>query len=281
MPPSINPFDSQFSNGHSTKGHPAIVLTIGGSDPTGGAGIQADLKTFQHFGIHGLSAVTAVTVQNTSGVISTNPVRAELIQAQLAALENDIRFDAIKVGMLTTADVVHVVAEFTAVQRVPMVLDPILASSNNIPFLEVDALEMLVKELLPLATIITPNLPETFALTGLEMGTEDSFIHAALLLRDMGAKAMLIKGGHANGEASRDLFYDGLGIEWISSPRIPKQVHGTGCLLSSAIACGLAKKIGLRDSVLAAKSFMEAMLGRAIPLGAGQEVFQYPPIFSN
>jgi hydroxymethylpyrimidine/phosphomethylpyrimidine kinase len=268
------------TNGHS-KGRLAIVLAIGGSDPTSGAGIQADLKTFQHFGIHGLSVVTAVTVQNTSGVISTNPVSAELVRSQLIALVNDIKIDAIKIGMLTTTDVVRVVAEFTALQKIPIVLDPIIASSNGVPFLENDAVEILTEELLPLATIVTPNLPETERFTGLQIETDDSVIHASIILNDMGAKAMLIKGGHAITEDSRDLFYDGLGIEWLSAPRSTKRVHGTGCVLSSAIACGLATGIPLRDSVLLAKQFITSMLDRAMPLGAGQEVFQYPPLSLN
>ena len=268
------------TNGRS-RGRLAIVLAIGGSDPTGGAGIQADLKTFQHFGMHGLSVVTAITVQNTSGVISTNPVSAELVRAQLAALTNDIKIDAIKIGMLTTLDVARTVAEFAATQTIPIVLDPIFASSNDVAFLENDAIEILKTELMPHATIITPNLPEAERLTGLHIETDDSVIHASILLNDMGAKAMLIKGGHAIGEESRDLFYDGLGIEWLSALRSTKRVHGTGCVLSSAIACGLATGIQLRDSVLSAKQFITSMIDRAMPLGSGQEIFQYPPLSLN
>ncbi len=276
-----HPFDSLNTNGRSFREHPKVVLTIGGADPTGGAGIQADLKTFQHFGVHGLSIVTAVTVQNTSGVISTNSVSAELVHAQLAALANDIKIEAIKIGMLTTADVVRVVAEFIAAQNVPTVLDPIIASSNGVRFLDEDAIEILKEQLLPLSTIVTPNLPEAEVLTGLTIVTDDSIIHASLRLHDMGAKAMLIKGGHSEGEESRDLFYDGLGIEWISAPRSIRQAHGTGCLLSSAIASCLAKQLPLRHSVLAAKEFITSMLDRAMPLGSGQEIFQYPPLALN
>jgi hydroxymethylpyrimidine/phosphomethylpyrimidine kinase len=268
-------FHSSNQNGHSSE-CPVVVLCIGGSDPTGGAGIQADLKTFQHFGVHGLSVVTAVTVQNTSGVISTNPVSEELVRTQLAALANDIKIDAIKIGMLTTADVVRVVAEFVRTQNVPTVLDPIIVSSNGIRFLDDDAIAILKKELLPLVTIITPNIPESEIFTGLRMETGDSIIHASLLLHDVGAKAMLIKGGHATGDESRDLFYDGLGIEWLSAPRIAKQVHGTGCLLSSAIASYLATGMTLRNSVIEAKKFITSMLEQALPLGSGQEIFQYP-----
>jgi hydroxymethylpyrimidine/phosphomethylpyrimidine kinase len=271
---------SHRANGRSSE-RPAVVLTIGGSDPTGGAGIQADLKTFQHFGVHGLSVVTAVTVQNTTGVLSTNPISTELVLAQLSALANDIKFDAIKIGMLTTADMVHAVAEFVAAQHVPIVLDPIIASSNGVCFLDDDAIDRLKMELLPLATIITPNLPETERLTGLPVDTEDSIIHASLILHGMGAKAMLIKGGHGIGEASCDLFYDGSFIEWLSASRSTKRVHGTGCVLSSAIASYLAKGTPLRDAVLGAKEFITSMLDHAVALGSGQEIFQYTPFLVN
>ncbi len=270
-----------YRGNRRSRGRLAVVLSIGGSDPTGGAGIQADLKTFQHFGIHGLSVVTAVTVQNTSGVFSTNPISAEIVHAQLTTLAHDIKFDAIKIGMLTTPEVVQVVAEFVATQNVPTVLDPVIASSNGISFLDENAIETLRNELMPLATIITPNLPETEHLTRLQIETEDSIIHASLLLHDMGAKAMLIKGGHAEGETSRDLFYDGLGIEWLSALRSAKRVHGTGCVLSSAIASSLATGTTLRASVLEAKQFITSMMDRAMPLGSGQEIFQYPPLSLN
>jgi hydroxymethylpyrimidine/phosphomethylpyrimidine kinase len=276
-----HPYSSSNTSGHSDWERPKVVLSIGGSDPTGGAGIQADLKAFQHFGIHGLSVLTAVTVQNTSGVISTNPVSKELVESQLSALASDIKFDAIKIGMLTTAEVVRAIAEFVAERNIPTVLDPIIASSNGVRFLEDDAIDLLREELLPIATIVTPNLPESERLTGLQMSTEDSFIHAALLLNDMGTKAMLIKGGHANGNESRDLFYDGLSIEWISAPRSAKHVHGTGCLLSSAIASCLAKQLPLRDSVVIAKEFITSMLNEATSFGEGQDIFQYPPFSLN
>jgi len=268
------------SNGH-TDGPPQTVLTIAGHDPTGGAGITADLKVIQQFGLHGLSVVTAVTVQNTNGVISTNPVSADVVKAQLYALAADMNIDAIKIGMLTTADVVRVVAKFVEARHVPVVLDPIIASSNNVRFLEDEALTVLRNELLPRATIVTPNLPETAAFTGIEVVSEHSCIGAALELYDRGANAVLIKGGHATGETSRDLFYDGTSIAWISSARVTKEVHGTGCMLSSAIACGLASGMSLIDSVHRAKEFITSRLGHTIALGSGQEIFQFPPLFLN
>jgi hydroxymethylpyrimidine/phosphomethylpyrimidine kinase len=281
MPLTTHPFQSHNSNGRSHSERPKIVLAIGGSDPTGGAGIQADLKTFQHLGIHGLSILTAITVQNTSGVISTNPLTTELVREQLDELAKDIRFDAIKIGMLTTAEVVHLIAEFVSRYNVPTVLDPILASSNGIAFLEKDAIEAVKEELLPLVTIMTPNLGEASLLGEIQIDSEDSIIHTALILHDLSKNAVLIKGGHGHTEESRDLFCDGLEIEWLSAPRNAKQVHGTGCVLASAIASELAKKVSLRDAVLAAKEFITSMLERAMPIGSGQEIFQYPPLFLN
>ncbi len=276
-----HPYGSLNTNGRSPAERPRVVLSIGGSDPTSGAGIQADLKTFQYFDVHGLSVITAITVQNTSGVLSTNPVSVELVQAQLAALASDITFDAIKIGMLTSAEVVRAVAEFVASHNVPTVLDPIIASSNGVTFLDESAIECLKNELIPLVTIVTPNVPETERLTGLHIETDDSIIHASLLLHDLDVKAMLIKGGHADGNESKDLFYDGLAIEWLTAPRSAKQVHGTGCLLSSAIASGLANGLPLYDAVHNAKAFISSMLNGATSFGSGQEIFQYPPLFLN
>lgn len=256
-------------------GHPRVVLTIGGSDPTGGAGIQADLKTFQHFGVHGLSVITAVTVQNTTGVISTNPVSAELVQAQLNALSEDIAIDAIKIGMLTTADVVDVITNFVKKQDVPMVLDPILASSNSVRFLDDATLKALKNTVCPLVSIITPNIPEASALTGIYINSEADMLRTALRLNEAGAKCILLKGGHATGPEARDLFFDGTEIEWLTAPRSAKQVHGTGCVLSSAIASGLALGMPMRDSVIAAKDFITEMIEAAAPLGRGQEIFQF------
>ncbi|HET6401791.1 MAG TPA: bifunctional hydroxymethylpyrimidine kinase/phosphomethylpyrimidine kinase [Candidatus Kapabacteria bacterium] len=274
----MNPSNSHstFSrNGRSSSERPPVVLTIGGSDPTGGAGIQADIKTFQHFGVHGLSVITAVTVQNTRGVISTNPVSAELVEAQLNALSEEIAIGAIKIGMLTTADVVLVVSDFVKKQQVPAVLDPILASSNGVRFLEEGALEALRYTLSPLASILTPNLPEISALTRIPVHSEAEMLQAALRLMESGVKSVLLKGGHAAGPDARDLFFDGTETEWISAPRSTKQVHGTGCVLSSAIASGLALGMPMRESVTAAKDFITEMIEEAVPLGHGQDIFQF------
>ncbi len=262
---------------------PRVALTIGGSDPTGGAGIQSDLKTFQHFGVHGLSAITAVTVQNTSGVISTNPVSAELLREQLETLADDIEFSVAKIGMLPSAEIVHVVAEFFNWKAIgiPVVLDPILASSNGVPFLDAEAIEVMKKELFPRMALVTPNIPEITTLTGIRVEQEESMIQAALAFRDFHV-GVLVKGGHA--EASnecRDLLSWAGEMEWISSPRIQKEVHGTGCVLSAAIASGMALGKSIGDAVHEAKIFIGEMLKGARPLGAGQQIFEFPPFSVN
>jgi hydroxymethylpyrimidine kinase/phosphomethylpyrimidine kinase len=276
MTPSNSYSNISHNVGRSFRaGHPRVVLTIGGSDPTGGAGIQADLKTFQHFGVHGLSVITAVTVQNTTGVISTNPVSAELVQAQLNALSEDIAIDAIKIGMLTTADVVEVVADFVKEQNAPVVLDPVLASSDGFCFLNEEAIRMLLRRLCPFVSLITPNIPEASLLTGTVIISEAAMQQAALRIIEEGVKAVLLKGGHATGPEARDLFFYGTEIEWLTAPRSAKQVHGTGCVLSSAIASGLAVGMPMRDSIIAAKEFITEMIEAAAPLGRGQEIFQF------
>ena len=280
MTPS-NTHSNFFRNGRSFSERPQVVLTIGGSDPTGGAGIQSDIKTFQHFGVHGLSVITAVTVQNTRGVISTNPVSAELVEAQLNALSEDIAIDAIKIGMLTSVEVVEMISDFVKEQQVPTVLDPVLASSNGIRFSDEAALQTLKRRLSPLASILTPNLPEVSALTGIPVHSEMDMHQAALRLIEQGSKCLLLKGGHADGMESRDLFIDGTEIEWLAAPRSPKRVHGTGCVLSSAIASGLAIGLTMYDAVHSAKEFITEMIEQAMPLGAGQEIFQFSSLLAE
>jgi len=280
MTPS-NSYTNFSRNGRSSSERPPVVLSIGGSDPTGGAGIQADLKTFQHFGVHGLSVITAITVQNTRGVISTNSVSAELVEAQLNALSDDIAIDAIKIGMMTTMEIVDVVANFVKKHRMPTVLDPILASSNGVGFLDEAALEALKNTLCPLASIVTPNIPEASALTGVFINSEADMLQAALRLMEAGAQSVLIKGGHAAGPDARDLFFDGSEIEWISAPRSAKRVHGTGCVLSSAIASGLALGMPMREAVQIAKDFITEMIEQAVPMGRGQDIFQFTSSFAE
>ncbi len=275
MTPSKAHRNFSTSTGRSLSDPPPIALAIGGSDPTGGAGIQADLKTFSQLGVHGLSVVTAVTVQNTRGVLSTNPVHADIVEAQLAALGEDVTIDAIKIGMLTSAKVVRIVSDFVRAQQVPTVLDPVLASSNGVPFLDGAAKEALVRELCPWASIVTPNLFEASVWTNMEIASEQDMQNAALRLIEAGAKNVLVKGGHGDGEESRDLFMGERETEWLSAPRSTKRVHGTGCVLASAIAASLAQGDPMLTAVRRAKSFTTRMIERAVALGAGQEIFQF------
>ena len=272
MNPS-NTYPKISLNGHFKR--PRVALTIGGSDPTGGAGIQADLKTFQQFGVHGLSVVTAVTAQHTHGVVSTNPVISDVVEAQLYTLSQDITIDAIKIGMLTTADVVSVVSNFVEEHNVPTVLDPVLSSSNGICFLEEDAIQLLLSRLCPFVSLITPNMPEASVLTKIHISSEEDILQAALRLKELCGTHVLLKGGHDKGAESRDLFLNSTEIEWLSAPRSTKRVHGTGCVLSSAIASGLALGHTMLDAVHSAKSFVTEMIEAAVPLGHGQEIFQF------
>ena len=256
---------------------PPIVLTIGGSDPTAGAGIQADLKTFQSLGAYGVSVVTAVTVQNTRGVFSTNPLSVNVIEAQLDVLAEDIPFDAIKIGMLTSSDVIEMVAKFVVACAVPVVLDPIVASSNGVRFLEENALVALKEILVPIATVLTPNLPEAALLSDRSVRSDEELFAVAIALREEGAEHILLKGGHSDKSTARDLFYDGVNAEWLTALRRTKQVHGTGCLLSSAIAVFLAQGFSVHDAILRAKAYLTWMLDRARPIGSGQQLFQHTP----
>jgi hydroxymethylpyrimidine/phosphomethylpyrimidine kinase len=256
---------------------PPIVLTIGGSDPTTGAGIQADLKTFQHIGAYGVSVVTAVTVQNTRGVFATNPLAANLVEAQLSVLADDISIDAIKIGMLTSSNVIEVVSTFIAAHKIPVVLDPIVGSSNGVRFLEENALAAFIELLLPLATVITPNLPEASVLSERSVRSHEEIFAAAITLREMGVGHVLLKGGHGNKSTSNDLYYNGINAEWLTAQRRTKLVHGTGCLLSSAIAAFLAQGFSVRDAVIRAKAYLTWMLDHTQLIGSGQQIFQHGP----
>jgi hydroxymethylpyrimidine/phosphomethylpyrimidine kinase len=261
---------------HSSSFIPKTVLTIAGHDPTSGAGITSDLKTFQHFGVYGLSVITALTVQNTHGVISVSPVDVKLIESQLDALANDFEIEVIKIGMLASEEIVSCVARFVSNHSALVVLDPIIASSNGVRLLSNNAIDRLKSDLLPFVDIITPNYPEASILTGLSVDSNEVAIQAAQILYEMGAKNVLIKGGHSNDrDFSSDLFFDGLDFEWISAPRSPKQVHGTGCLLSASIASFFAKGLSMRESVICAKKYINEMMENAISLGGGRELFQH------
>ncbi|MGH2679468.1 MAG: bifunctional hydroxymethylpyrimidine kinase/phosphomethylpyrimidine kinase [Actinomycetota bacterium] len=247
------------------------VLTIAGSDPGGGAGIQADLKTFSALGVFGMTAITAVTVQNTLGVSAFDEIAPATVAEQIRAVGVDIGVDAAKTGMLASAAIVDVVAETVGDLRLPnLVVDPVFVSKHGHALLADDAVESLRRSLLPLATLVTPNLPEAAGLAGFEVASRDDMRRAAEAILGLGPRAVLVKGGHLRGDRATDLFTDGADEGWIDSERIDTpHTHGTGCTLSSAITAHLARGASLLDAVRLGKVFVTEAIRHAFPLGRG------------
>lgn len=247
------------------------ALTIAGSDSGGGAGVQADLKTFHAFGVFGTSAVTAVTAQNTVGVRAVHPVPAEVVRAQIDAVTSDLRPAAVKSGMLATSGIVHTVADALSNQEeVRYVLDPVMVATSGDRLLDRPAEGALRDELVPLARLVTPNLEEARILTGVEVVTEDDMRAAARALVEMGAGAALLKGGHLEGDAV-DLLWDGVEEHVWRKPRIvTRHTHGTGCTLSAAVTAGLARGRTLAEAVDAAVRWVARAIATAPELGAGR-----------
>jgi hydroxymethylpyrimidine/phosphomethylpyrimidine kinase len=248
------------------------AMTIAGSDSGGGAGIQADLKTFAAYGVYGSSAITAVTAQNTLGVTDWLAMPEALIGAQIDAVLLDIGADAVKTGMLANAGIIRVVAEKMREHGVTnLVVDPVMVAKGGHKLLEDDAVGTLIRELLPLALIVTPNLPEAEVLTGRPITTWDDARAAAVQIVEMGAKSVVVKGGHFEHESSStDLYFDGKQYREFTSIRVQtSSTHGTGCTFASAIAAGLAKGLNLADAVALAKSYVTLAIQHAYPIGAG------------
>ena len=250
---------------------PPIALTIAGSDSGGGAGIQADLKTFHAFGVFGTTAITAVTVQNTRGVTGVHAVPIDVVRAQIRAVAEDLPPAAVKTGMLATSELVRAVAESIREHRLPnYVLDPVMVATSGDRLLDADAERTLLDELLPLAALATPNLDEAALLVGFPVRTEDDMRRAAEALVARGARAALLKGGHLPGEELVDLLYDG--AEWHEwrRPRIDtRSTHGTGCTLSSAVAAGLAHGLTLPRAVADGLDYVQRAIRSAPGLGSG------------
>lgn len=246
-------------------------LTVAGSDSGGGAGIQADLKTFTVLGVFGTSALTAVTAQNTVGVSGVYPLTPEQVVAQLDAVLADIGTDAAKTGMLFDVPIIMAVAERLRHFEVPnVVVDPVMMSKSGAQLLLPAAQAALRDQLLPLAAVVTPNLSEAEVLTGITIKTPDDMVAAARRLVDLGAGAAVVKGGRLQGATADDVFFDGNAVEWLTSERIDTvHTHGTGCTFSAAITAGLARGLHLRAAVLQAKSFISLAIRRAPGLGAG------------
>jgi len=246
------------------------ALTIAGSDSGGGAGIQADLKTFAVLGVWGLSAVTSVTVQNTQGVTGVADVPADVVAAQILSVSEDIGVDAAKTGMLSSSLIVESVAGAVAEAGIgPLVVDPVFVSKHGDEILRADAAQSLRTWIVPLAAVVTPNLHEASRLTGLEVSGRQDMPRAAAAILEMGARAVLVKGGHLEGTAD-DLYMDGERSEWLEAKRIDTaDTHGTGCVLSAAIAALLAHGEGVFDSVVKAKEFVTDAIRHGLRLGRG------------
>ncbi len=246
----------------------AVALTIGGSDPSGGAGIQADLKTFHQFGVYGEAVITLLTVQNSVRVSRVVVMPQDLILEQLAAVLEDIPPAAAKTGALGSAEVVEAVARAAAGFRFPLVVDPVMVSKHGLSLLPEQAMRAM-GGLLPHAALVTPNVPEAEALTGMEIHGLDDMRRAARRLGEMGARAVLIKGGHLEGDAC-DLLFDG--AQWLEFPAariVTRHTHGTGCTYSAAITAGLARGVALADAVAAAKRFIHEAIRTHPGLGSG------------
>lgn len=250
----------------------AIAVTIAGSDSGGGAGIQADLKTFSALGVYGASILTALTAQNTRGVTAIHDVPPDFIGAQIDAVFSDLKVDAVKIGMLSLSEAIHAVALGLKRHDVrSVVLDPVMVAASGDALLAADAISELVDALFPLAELITPNLPEAARLLGCAIASDRSDMQVqAERLMALGARAVLLKGGHGKGGESDDLLLFGNTCHWFSAPRhATSNTHGTGCTLSSAIAAGLAKGLPMVESVAAAKLYVTGAIKAADGLNIG------------
>lgn len=250
----------------------ARVLIIAGSDSSGGAGIQADIKTCAAFGVYSATAITAITAQNTTGVQRVEPMAPDLVADQMRSVLSDIGADVIKIGMLANAEIIKAVAEFIAsdADDVTVVLDPVLVSTSGDVLLDPSAIDVLKELLLPLADVITPNSHEAALLTGLKVEDADDLIAAGDALREMGAYAALMKGGHLKGKSITDILVAEQGNQMMNAPRIySRHTHGTGCTLASAVAALLAQGAPLEIAVMEAREFVFEAIRTAPKLGAG------------
>jgi hydroxymethylpyrimidine/phosphomethylpyrimidine kinase len=246
------------------------VLTIAGSDSSGGAGIQADLKTFSAHGTFGMSVITAVTAQNTQGVFAVQDILPEIIMKQIEAIFDDIEVAALKIGMVSQTETIKAIAwQLRKYKTDNIVVDPVMVSKSGFHLLNPDAKDALVKELLPLAYITTPNIPEAEVITGMTIKTHSHMEEAAKIIHSMGPKNVLIKGGHLQGD-STDILFDGTDFVYFNAKRInTKNTHGTGCTLSSAIAANLAVGHSPLEAVTAAKDYITTAIEHSLSIGKG------------
>jgi len=246
------------------------VLTIAGSDSCGGAGIQADLKTFSALGTYGLSVITAVTAQNTTGVFNVREMEPEIIRDQIDCLFADINIHAIKIGMVSSIAIIDTIGECLKKHHAEnIVLDPVMVSKSGCHLLQPDSKDRLIKVLFPLALVVTPNLYEAEVITGERIETLKDMEEAAIKIHKLGAKNVVVKGGHLSGDAT-DVFYDGREFSYLKGTRIEtKNTHGTGCTFSSAIAAQIAKGYPVLEAVRLAKKYITGAIENSLELGRG------------
>jgi len=247
-----------------------VALTIAGSDSGGGAGIQADLKTFAFLGVHGTSAITAITAQNTTGVSGILELPVALIAQQIDAVVDDIGVQAAKTGMLSSAEIIATVADAVVRHRIDLlVVDPVMVAKGGAKLLRDDAVAALRSRLIPLAAVVTPNMPEAELLLGRSIHTLEERRQAARDIVAMGARAAVVKGGHAEGDAT-DVFFDGSRLLEMRGERLPTaNTHGSGCVFSAAITAGLARGLDTAAAVHAAKEFITRAIAASLELGHG------------
>ncbi len=249
-----------------------IALTIAGSDPTGGAGFQADLKTFHALGVYGISIPAALTAQNTNGVLDVKEINPTFFSSQLDTLLIDTHPDAIKTGMLFSSEIVRTIAERIKTDMMKnLVIDPVRVSTSGASLMQEDVLETMKQHLFPLAKVITPNMNEATVLTGIEIYNEDNMKKAAIRLLHLGPEAVIITGGHLEGKAV-DILFDGSDFLSLEQERIEGEFHGTGCVFSSAITACLALDYQIKEAFIKAKDFTWKAMKTAVSVGKGMKI---------
>lgn len=278
------------------KSYP-IVLSIAGSDSSGGAGIQADLKTFSALGVYGATAITAITAQNTLGVVSQMALPPQMVREQIIAVMDDLNPSVVKIGMLSNAEIVNAVAEVLSEYKPKIVLDPVIVSTSGHRLLSVEAQDVIKEKLLPISELVTPNIPEMETLANMPLSSFEEKEKAANYLLSLGTKAVLLKGGHEDGEVKTDILFCRThevcsqliahNSQLVSESISTKNVHGTGCTLSSAIAAFLALDYSLEDAVKEAKLYITEAIraGADVKIGHGfgpvNHFFNPKPLFKN
>ena len=252
------------------------ALTIAGSDCSGGAGIQADLKTMTMNGVYAMSAITALTAQNTTGVRAIQESTPEFLKQQIDAIFEDIFPDAVKIGMVSSGELIHVIADRLRYYKpANIVLDPVMVATSGSALMKTDGVQKLMEELLPLALLVTPNIPEAQIISGMSIQSKEDMENAAKTIGDAYHCAVLLKGGHSVSDADDLLYSDGM-LQWFAGKRIDNpNTHGTGCTLSSAIASNLAKGFPLEESVQRAKDYISEALSAQLDLGKGSGPMQH------